>query len=61
MNIALFTYTLLPILFAWQRNTWVAVPLLMVFPLGFLIMIYRDFRELMLKFVTCEDDASRVL
>ena len=52
MNIALFTYTLLPILFAWQRNTWVAVPLLIVLPLGFLVMIYRDFRELMPKFIS---------
>jgi len=49
MNIALFAYTLLPGCYAWQRNTWVAVPLLTVLPLGFLVMIYRDLRELTFK------------
>ena len=49
MNMAFFAYALLPILFAWQRHTWVAIPLLMVLPLGFLVMIYQELGELTLS------------
>lgn len=50
LNSALFIYTLLPIIFAWHRATWLAVPLLMVPPAGFLLMIYRDCREFACNF-----------
>jgi len=46
VNTLLFCYTLLPILFAFQRNTWPAIPLLLVFPLGFLLVMVCDFKEL---------------
>jgi cellulose synthase/poly-beta-1,6-N-acetylglucosamine synthase-like glycosyltransferase len=45
MNTALFAYSLLPVLLAWQRNTWAAIPFLMIFPLGFLLVIFTDFKE----------------
>jgi cellulose synthase/poly-beta-1,6-N-acetylglucosamine synthase-like glycosyltransferase len=45
MNTMLFAYTLLPVFFAVERNTWLAIPFLLVFPLGFLLVLYTDFRE----------------
>jgi cellulose synthase/poly-beta-1,6-N-acetylglucosamine synthase-like glycosyltransferase len=46
MNTLLFVYSLLPAIFAWQRGTWLAVPFLMFFPLGFLIVIVKDLKEI---------------
>lgn len=46
MNTALFVYSLLPVIFAWQRGTWIAIPFLMLFPLGFSLVILKDFEEL---------------
>jgi cellulose synthase/poly-beta-1,6-N-acetylglucosamine synthase-like glycosyltransferase len=46
MNIALFVYSLLPVFFAWQRDTWMAIPFLMFFPIGFCLVILKDVVEL---------------
>jgi cellulose synthase/poly-beta-1,6-N-acetylglucosamine synthase-like glycosyltransferase len=46
VNAVLFGYTLLPVLFAFHRNTWPAIPLLLVFPLGFFLVMTKDFKEL---------------
>lgn len=42
MNSILFSYSLLPLLFVWQRSTWVALPFVMLFPLGFAGFIIKD-------------------
>ncbi len=46
LNATLVVYTLLPVLFAWQRSTWIALPFLMLFPLGFSLVILKDLAEL---------------
>ena len=45
MNGLLFLYCLLPLLFAWQRETWFAVPLFLLFPFGFALVLVKDVRE----------------
>jgi cellulose synthase/poly-beta-1,6-N-acetylglucosamine synthase-like glycosyltransferase len=45
LNALLFIYCLLPILFAWQRETWFAVPLFLLFPFGFALVIAKDISE----------------
>jgi len=47
MNMAIFAYSLMPVVFAWQRGTWIALPFLMLFPLGFAIVIVKELREIM--------------
>ena len=46
MNTALFAYSLMPIIFAWKRGTWFALPFLLLFPLGFAIVIALDIKEM---------------
>lgn len=46
INIPLLIYMLVPVLFAWQRETWPAVPFLCFFPLGFCIVLAHDIYEL---------------
>ena len=46
MNTALFAYSLLPAVFAWQRGTWLAIPFLALFPLGFLTVLVMDLKEM---------------
>jgi hypothetical protein len=46
MNAALLIYSLLPLIFVCQRGTWLAVPFVLLFPLGFFLMIYHDVIEL---------------
>lgn len=46
INMIFLAYCVLPIVFAWQRQTWMAIPFLTVFPLGFLLVILRDLAEL---------------
>jgi cellulose synthase/poly-beta-1,6-N-acetylglucosamine synthase-like glycosyltransferase len=46
MNTALFVYSLLPLMFVCQRGTWLAIPFVLLFPLGFLLVICRDVMEL---------------
>lgn len=45
VNAVFFAYTLLPVWYAMHRNTWLAVPFLLVFPVGFMLVIYMDFIE----------------
>jgi cellulose synthase/poly-beta-1,6-N-acetylglucosamine synthase-like glycosyltransferase len=46
INLLLFAYSLMPIMFAWQRETWLAVPFLMIFPAGFCFVIFKDLSEI---------------
>lgn len=45
MNALLFLYCLLPISFAWQRETFIAVPMFLLFPLGFALVLGKDLAE----------------
>ncbi|MFZ4858079.1 MAG: glycosyltransferase family 2 protein [Desulfuromonadaceae bacterium] len=45
LNSLLFLYCLLPIIFAWQRETWFAVPLFLLFPFGFALVVVKDVSE----------------
>jgi len=45
MNSMLFLYCLLPVYFAWQRETWFAVPLFLLFPFGFALVLVKEIRE----------------
>jgi len=45
LNGALLLYCLLPVLFAWKHHTWFAVPLFLVFPLGFVLVLTKDITE----------------
>jgi len=45
MNAVLFAYSLMPVAFAWQRKTWLAIPFLVLFPLGFLLVFGKDLQE----------------
>lgn len=45
MNSVLLLYCLLPVFFAWQRDTWFAVPLFFLFPFGFAMVLTRDIGE----------------
>lgn len=42
LNIPLFLYSLLPVLFTWHSERWLAILFLSLFPLGFLIIIGND-------------------
>ncbi len=42
LNIPLFIYSFMPVLFTWQRETWIAIPFLSLFPLGFLLVLLND-------------------
>jgi cellulose synthase/poly-beta-1,6-N-acetylglucosamine synthase-like glycosyltransferase len=46
MNSALFVYSLLPLIFVCQRGTWFAIPFVLLFPFGFMLVIYKDLLEL---------------
>jgi cellulose synthase/poly-beta-1,6-N-acetylglucosamine synthase-like glycosyltransferase len=45
MNGVLLLYALLPVSFAWQRETWFAIPLLLLIPFGFAFVLIKDIRE----------------
>jgi len=45
LNTLLFLYCLLPLTFAWQRETWFAVPLFLLFPFGFALVCVKDVSE----------------
>jgi cellulose synthase/poly-beta-1,6-N-acetylglucosamine synthase-like glycosyltransferase len=45
LNSLLFLYSLLPIIFVWQRETWLAVPLFLLFPFGFALVVVKDVSE----------------
>ncbi len=42
INLGFIVYTLFPVIFAWQRKTWPALPFLMIFPLSFFLVIMHD-------------------
>jgi cellulose synthase/poly-beta-1,6-N-acetylglucosamine synthase-like glycosyltransferase len=46
MNFCFLVYTILPLIFSWQRGTWLALPFLTIFPFGFFIVIIKEMREL---------------
>jgi len=46
INLPLLCYTMVPVLFAWQRETWPAVPFLCLFPAGFCIVLVHDLNGL---------------
>jgi cellulose synthase/poly-beta-1,6-N-acetylglucosamine synthase-like glycosyltransferase len=48
LNALLFLYCLLPVTFAWQRETWFAIPLFLLFPFGFALVLAKDIRESLL-------------
>jgi hypothetical protein len=45
MNTALFAYSMFPLIFVCQRGTWLAIPFVLLFPLGFLLMVWKDVIE----------------
>lgn len=45
LNLLLFAYSLLPVHFAWQQGTWPAIPFLLLFPAGFLIVAVLEIKE----------------
>jgi cellulose synthase/poly-beta-1,6-N-acetylglucosamine synthase-like glycosyltransferase len=49
LNLSLAVYCLLPVHFAWQQGTWPALPFLMLFPIGFLLVAGCEMEELRLK------------
>ncbi|MGM0452164.1 MAG: glycosyltransferase family 2 protein [Thermodesulfobacteriota bacterium] len=49
INMALLVYTQLPVVFAWHRGTWPAIPFLCLFPLGFALVVFFDVKSLFLK------------
>lgn len=49
MNGLLFLYCLLPLVFAWQRETWFALPLFLLFPFGFALVVAKDIGESVLS------------
>jgi cellulose synthase/poly-beta-1,6-N-acetylglucosamine synthase-like glycosyltransferase len=48
MNVLLLLYCLLPLFFAWQRQTWFALPLFLLFPCGFALVLAKDIGESLL-------------
>ena len=46
MNTLFFLYSLMPVIFSWQRGTWLAIPFLMLFPAGFLFVILKDIADM---------------
>lgn len=45
MNGLLFLYCLLPLIYACQRGTWFALPLFLLFPFGFFLVLVKDVGE----------------
>lgn len=45
LNLLLTIYTMMPLVFAWQRETWLAMPFLFLFPLAFLIVMVCDTKD----------------
>lgn len=46
MNTLLLLYSFLPIIFSWQRGTWLAIPFLALFPAGFALVILKDLADM---------------
>lgn len=45
-NLIFLIYTLFPLIFSFHRGTWLAIPFLAIFPLGFILVILKDLREI---------------
>jgi cellulose synthase/poly-beta-1,6-N-acetylglucosamine synthase-like glycosyltransferase len=45
MNAVLFLYCLMPPIFAWRRETWFAIPMFLLFPFGFALVLAKDLKE----------------
>jgi len=59
LNIPLLLYSLVPVIFTWQRETWPAIPFLSLFPLGFFLVVCSDFlvvcgRLISIDFITIQ-------
>jgi cellulose synthase/poly-beta-1,6-N-acetylglucosamine synthase-like glycosyltransferase len=46
MNTLFLLYSFLPVIFSWQRGTWLAIPFLMLFPAGFMLVILKDMDDM---------------
>ena len=46
MNTLFLCYSFLPVIFSWQRGIWSAIPFLMIFPAGFLLVILKDLADM---------------
>ncbi|OFZ66871.1 MAG: glycosyl transferase family 2 [Betaproteobacteria bacterium RBG_16_56_24] len=46
MNTLFLCYSLLPVIFLWQRGTWLAIPFLLIFPAGFMLVILKDLADM---------------
>lgn len=42
MHVALFGYSIFPLVFAWKWSIWSAIPFVFLFPVGFLIMVCTE-------------------
>jgi len=60
MNLAIFAYSLLPVIFAWQRCTWVAIPFLILFPFGFALVVLKEILDAGMR-ATKKDRTNAVL
>ena len=46
LNLFFLIYTLLPLFLSAHRGTWIAAPFLAIFPLGFILVIIKELREI---------------
>ncbi len=46
MNSLFLLYSFIPIIFSWQRGTWLAIPFLSLFPAGFMLVIMKDLADM---------------
>lgn len=49
LNACLMVYSLFPVVFAWERGVIGAVPLFLLFPLGFALVLLKDLNELLIS------------
>lgn len=54
LNIPLLIYSLVPVLFTWQQETWSAIPFLCLFPLGFLLVVGNDIHSVIYQSIFCK-------
>jgi cellulose synthase/poly-beta-1,6-N-acetylglucosamine synthase-like glycosyltransferase len=50
ISCVLFLYSLMPLYYAFQRGTWIALPLLALLPIGFLMVTLQEFSEMGMEF-----------
>ncbi|BCG46451.1 Glycosyltransferase [Citrifermentans bremense] len=49
LNVLLFSFSLLPVAFAWERGALGAIPLFLLFPVGFALVLLKDLDELFIS------------